>query len=529
MQSRSATAAVFFASLILLGWNAGGPGIATSYVDPLAKIQAQDEAYYGAISIDMADHGHWLTPRFLGRYALTKPPLLYWLEAPLVKLLPRAQLAWALRLPAVIAGAAAATLVFWWVFAESGAPAAGLAAALLLLSSHLFFVVSRTGLTDALLTFFTALAMLALARDPKLASPQWLWAFGLASGAAILTKGLAGLFALLALAVFWVISRERPPWRRLAEAVAISAAVGLPWHLYELARHTRWFWAEYVVSEVVTNSVGSPSQTTQESQIGYYARRLAALDAPLLLFALLALARKRPRAALAWLAVVLAAALSFEYRNTTYLTPALPAMAVLAGLAIPKRWANWALAAAAVLFAGKAIAHSEPWGLPFGAESVIAAEPALDRYGSMNRANELIIGNPDDGFYSACLNLPQVRYLYLDQGLERRHLALDFDYLGVTMTADDFRRLAEVRPEFDRRLLEWGLNVQTPGGQDPVASVILAPGMDEIRALVHDHPQTDFYLPVSWAEADAGVHAPVDTGSGYELLLSRSPIQRLAK
>ena len=74
-------------------------------------------------------------------------------------------------------------------------------ARLLLLSSHLFFVLSRIGLTDALLTFETALAMFALARDPRLASRAGLWTFGIASGAALLTKGIAGLFAPLALAV----------------------------------------------------------------------------------------------------------------------------------------------------------------------------------------------------------------------------------------------------------------------------------------------------------------------------------------
>ena len=519
MQNRAATAAVFCASLVVLGWKAGAPGLATSYVDPLAKIQAQDEAYYGAISIDMAEHGHWLTPRFLDRYALTKPPLLYWFQAPLLKV--TATTAGALRLPPIIAGAATVTLGYWWVVAETGVPMGGLAAAVLLLSSHLFFVVSRTGLTDALLTFFTAVAMLVLARDPKLESAAWLWTFGLASGAAILTKGLAGLFALLALGLFWLISKEKPRLARLTQAVAISAAVALPWHVYELARHTRWFWAEYVVSEIVTNSVGSPSQTTQDSQIGYYAKRLWLLDAPLLLTAITAIVWRRPRAVLAWLIVVMAAALSFEYRNTTYLAPALPGMAVLAGLAIPRRWAAAALTGAILLFGGKIVAATKPWGLPYGAQSEIPSEPTLDRYAAMKRGNELIVADPDDQFYAACINLPKIRYLYLDQGLEHRHFALDFEYLGVTMSAADFDRLSTVKPEFERRLQEWGL---TNG--DPIASVILAPNLDVIRALVRNHPQLDFYLPVGWASADAGAHQVLDTGNGHEFLLARKVIQR---
>jgi 4-amino-4-deoxy-L-arabinose transferase-like glycosyltransferase len=502
---RSAVSIVFLAGLAILGWKAGGPGIATAYVDPLARIQAQDEAYYGAISIHIAEHGDWLTPRFLDRYALAKPPLLMWCEAAAVKVMGRG--AWALRLPSIVAGAGTLALVFWWLLEEGVALAAALTAVLLLLSSHLFFVLSRIGLTDAILMFTTTLAMFALARDPRLASRAGLWTFGLASGAAILTKGLAGLFALLALALFCVISKEHPHWRRVAQVVAISAGVAAPWHLYQLWRHTRWFWAEYVVTELVTNSVGKPPQSTEESQVGYYLRRLLALDAPLLVAALVALARVRSRVLIAWIVVVLAAALSFEYRNTTYLLPVFPALALLVGRAIPSRWAVGVLALAALLFAGKVVASAEPWGLPFGPQSVIAMEPMLDRYAALQRGNELVIVSPDDGFYSACLDLPRVRYLYLDPSTERRKYALDFEYLGVTVTASDFERLPELRPQFKQRLFEWGLQTG-----DPVATVILAQNQEQIDAIVRDHPNVDFILP--------------DAGGGHHLLLSREVIQR---
>lgn len=534
VRRRAAISGVFFVSLAVLGWNAESPGISTAYVDPVAKIQAQDEALYGSISLEMAKTGDWLTPRFLDRYALFKPPLLYWLEASTVKILGRrtpGSIAMAFRLPSILAGAATVTLVFAWLMAENASLAAAAAGAILLLSSHLFFVLSRIGLTDALLTFETALAMFALARDPRLASRAGLWTFGIASGAAILTKGIAGLFSLLALGVFCVISRERPAWRRLVAAVAISAAVALPWHLYQLVRHTRWFWAEYVLTEVVTNSVGSPAQSTDESQIGYYLKRLVLLDAPLLAAALVALTRRRPRVLLAWIAVVLAAALSFEYRNTSYLLPVFPAMALLVGGTIPRDRAKWALALAVALFAAKVLAPAQTWGIPFKPESVIAVQPVLDRYAALKRGNELIVGHPDDGFYSACLDLPRVRYVYLDPSTERRHYALDFEYLGVLMTASDFARLPELRPEFDQRLRDWGLRPSLDVEGDPVGTVILAPTVEQIQALVRDHPGSDLLLPVEWAAQDAGVHevlpveVPPQSGS-WEILLSREVVHR---
>lgn len=519
---RGSTIFVFLAAVAVLGWDAGKPGIATAYVDPIVKIQAQDEGYYSSISLEMLKSGDWLTPRFLDRYALTKPPLLYWFQAAAVKVIGRKTIA--LRLPSILAGAATVAIVFAWLAGGGGLMTAALAACLLLLSSHLFFVISRIGLTDALLTFETSVAMFAVARDPHLKSRAGLWSFGLASGAAILTKGIAGLFPLLALAVFCAISKERPNWRRLAGAVGISAAIAAPWHLYELWRHTRWFWAEYVVSELVTHAVGSPPQSTQESQAGYYLKRLALLDAPLLAAALAALFRNRPRVLTAWIAVVLAAAMSFEYRNTTYTAPLLPALALLAGGAIPARWSRWALAAAAVLFVGKAVAPAETWGIPFGAQSVISAEHALDRYVSLKRGNELIIGRPDDGFYSACLDLPRVRYLYLDPSTERRRYALDFDELGITVTAADFNRLPELKPAFEQRLRDWGLE-----RGDPIATVILAQDMEQVGAVIRAHPEADFLLPAMWAAQDDGVHNAVDTGSGWILLLSRQIPQRSAK
>lgn len=498
---------VFTGSLMVLSWNAGGPGIATAYVDPVAKIQAQDEAFYGSVSLGMADHGsagYWLTPRFLGRYAITKPPVLNWLQAGALRIVRSHKLAF--RLPSLLAGSATAAIVFCWLLYENAPAAAALAGAFLLLSSHLFFVLSRVGLTDALLTFETTLAMFALARDPRLSSRAGLWTFGSASGAALMTKGIAGLFPILALAVLCIVSRERPSWSRLAQAVAIIAAIAAPWHLYELARHTRWFWAEYVMTESVTHGIGSPPQSTQESQPGYYLKRLIALDPLLLAFALASLAWKRPRVPLAWILVVVAAVLSFEFRNTSFLLPVFPAMAVLAAGVIPRKQAPWALAMAAILFAGKVLMPAHSWGIPFAAESTNPAEAALDQYAALGRGNDLIVVQPDDQFYSTDLNLPRVRYVYLDPRTQRRHFPLDFEYLGILMTAADFSRLTELRPQFEQRLREWGLD-----SGDPIATTILAANQREIAALIEEHADADFLLP--------------QPGGAHKIVLSSRAIQ----
>ena len=497
MRGRLEVAVVFCAALMALGWRAGVPGIATAYVDPVAKIQAQDEAVYGSTIFDMAAHGDWVTPRFLGRYALHKPPLLYWLSAPCVRVLGRT--AMALRLPSVVAGAATVSLVFWWLRAAMPL-ATALTGALLLLSSHMFFVISRTGLTDALLTLEMVVAMAALARDPRLETRSAAAGFGCATGLAVMTKAVAGIFPLLVLGVCCLVSKDRPRRPRLAFVLAIAAAVSLPWHIWQLAVHPRWFWTEYVLTEHVAKGLGAPGQTTQESQVLYYVNRLALLDPLLLAGALAASFRVRSRVLWAWIAVVFASAIAFHYRNTSYILPLFPAMAILAASAIPRKWAPAALAAAAALFIVKVLAPHASWGVPFRPESVNSSYTALDAYAARHRANDLILIDPDDQFYSSDLRLAHVRYCFIDPPARRPRNPLDFEYLGITVTAPEFNRIGELTPMFAERLRQWDLN-----STEPIATVILA-NRDEIANLILSHPESDFYLSPEWSAADSGVH-----------------------
>src|SRR5207244_6531437 len=102
-------------------------------------------------------------------------------------------------------------------------------------------------------------------------------------------------------------------------------------------------------------------------------------------------------------------------------------------------------------------------------ESAIPAQAALDAYAALGRGNTLILADPDDQFYSADLDLPHVRYVFIDPRTERRKFPLDFEYLGVTVTAEQFARVDELLPVFEQRLREWNLD-----SDEPVASVSLA-------------------------------------------------------
>jgi hypothetical protein len=469
---------IFLAAFVVLSWGAGAPGIASGYVDPVAKIQAQDEAVYGSTAFGMAAEGGWLTPRFLGRYVLYKPPLLYWISGISVKALGRTALA--LRMPSLIAGAAVVALVFAW---------AGLEAALLLLSSHLFFVLSRLGLMDALLTFEITAAVFVLTRDPKLHTRLAVWGFGLASAAALMTKGIAGVLPLLILLAFAALSRQRPHAIRITQAIAIATIFAAPSYIYQIVIHPHWFWAEFVQTEILSWGLAAPEQTTSEAHWAFYGKRLFLLD-PILLAALVfALVRWRPKLPLVWLSVVFGADTVFQYRNVAYLLPAYPAMAIIGGGAIPRRGRGWILAAALGMFVVKAAEPKQPWGLPFSPEFVNRSYAALDRYAALHRGNDLILIQPDDQFYSACLPLAHVRYVYLDPRPSRPRLPLDFEYLGISVTVPDFNSLAELRPIFEQRLREFDLY-----SNEAIAGVILARTQDEITELMNHNPEADYFI-----------------------------------
>ncbi|MBV9745182.1 MAG: glycosyltransferase family 39 protein, partial [Acidobacteriia bacterium] len=372
-----ALTAVMF--LIAAAWYAVGierSGITSADVDPVSRIPAQDEAVYAREAIHMSSSGHWLTPVYMGRYALNKPPLLQWLAAGSVRAFGIS--AWAVRLPSLLAASATTVLVFWVVWrTHSLLPA--VAAALLLASSHLFFVFARLAMTDMLLTLWITVSLVTVLRDPRLERTSSVLIFGAASGTAILTKAAAGvlpLIALMGLAVFGPRD-QRPSFRRVLAAAALTAAIAIPWHVYQLIAHTRWFVAEYILTQHFAVGLAAPPQYSNENHLLFYARRLWLMDPVLCIAAAIAIptiARGlRKRAALAlWPAMLLLELFAFRYRSAYDLLPLLPMLAILAGEVIARVPLRGQVVCAAFLLACAVIKTAygdEPWGVPAGVVS----------------------------------------------------------------------------------------------------------------------------------------------------------------
>lgn len=530
--------AVAAVALLFLLVRAARVGLAGDYLDPVRRITAQDEALYASSAIHMATEGGWLTPRFMGRYALYKPPLLIWTAGLSARLLGVSRLA--LRLPAALACALSLGLIFLWT-AELRSWQAAAAAALLVASNHLWHVLGSFCMTDALLVAFFIAALYALYGDPWLESRRALWGFAAAVAAAILTKSVAGILPLAALALYWLAAppKYRPRLARAALAAGLALALAAPWFLYQLAVHGRWFWTEQVMVEILGYGAAAPPQISHENQALFYFMRMALVDPVLLAVFLVALPgffgelrRRSPGALLlaCWLVVLGASVLVWQYRNITYLLPMAPAMAIAAAAYGPfsaPRTTRWMLALALAALAAKAVTPAMPWGLSFARGTVQPVAPLVSDYCSRNRGNELILVGVDDDLYASALPLARLRYCLVGAGAASGPYAMDFPAMGIAVTADQFDHLDRWQPAFRTRLKEWGLD-----SGDPIASLILVPSPARLSETIATHPEADFLIPDRYRaaiDAAAATHQLVPAGPAHWLLLSRQVRPCLAR
>jgi Dolichyl-phosphate-mannose-protein mannosyltransferase len=509
-------------------------GLTTAYMDPVSRVPAQDEAVYSHEAITMSESGNWLTPVFLGRYALNKPPLLQWLTAASVRIFGIS--AWALRLPSLLAASTATALIFWAVWRLHSLLTA-CAAVLLLASSHLFYVFSRLTMTDMLLTLCVTVPLVTALRDPSLARTSSLFVFSIAAGAAVLTKAAAGLLPLIALAVYAAVAPRalRPAWWRVLSACAIAAAIALPWHFFQFVIHRKWFVAEYILTQHLAVGLTAPPQYSSENHILFYLRRLWLTDPVLVLAAAASLPWlvrhwRKHSVVLVWAAVSTAAVLAFRYQAAYYILPLLPMLAIMAAAGFAsvgsKRCPPLRLQGAlvGVLLASAAIktaSAAEPWGIPAGTISERPVTPSLDRYCAQHRANDLIIITGDDQFYASDLPLAHLRYCWLDKEVKEAaapQQPLDFAWLGISVTVPQFQRLDSLLPVWRERLADFGL-----ASDAPVATSIFAESLEDIRSLIDTHPQSDFWIPAPLLRSLnlAPPHQLVPSGGDGVFLLAR--------
>lgn len=527
--------AIVLLAMAALGFGIQNAGLASGYVDPLLHARAQDEAVYGHAAANMVRTGHWLTPVFLDRLMLNKPPLLFWFGALTMRLLGIGPLV--LRLTPIAAGILCCLLIYCWL-RRSVPLTAALSGVLLLLSDAVFHAMARKFMTDILLTMLEIAALFVLSRDPRLARWSTPTLFGLLTGAAVLTKSAAGLLPLFVLVIYLFLQRgSRPAANRIAIVVAAVVLVAGPWHLYQWMEHRDWFMAEYVRFQLIGSGFAAPSRYTSDSNIVFYLERLLQMDPVLLLLCCTGLPglvsswsrtgdQSDARLLAAWSIAAFALLLIFGTRVAYYLLPLIPALVLLALRFSPLFRGRWAIPMCAILTVGfliKAAQPDRPFGLDYRSKTVASA-PALENYSRLRRANDLLIVSPDDEFYSSDLDLPKLRYVYLGT-VDPTKTTMFFYTLGVNLSTTDFCRLDSLRPVYQQRLAEWG----NPNAA-AIGTIVDAHASSDLADLIRCRPASDFFIPdplrAAATEAGRSTHTAGQSTNGRFFLLANRSAQR---
>jgi hypothetical protein len=523
-------------SVMLLGVGIESASVGTAYSDPVAKIRAQDESVYANMAVRLASTGEWLTPKVMGRYLLSKPPLLTWLAGLSLKLFGTSL--FALRLPA-FAAAIFCTVMVFSLACSAGSPQVGWAAVALLLSNSLWHIFARLCYTDMLLVGCIAGSVAILHWDPMLERRRTLWGFAALCALGVMAKNIAGFlpFAIVAVYSILVDRSKRPGAARITLAFALSMALVAPWHIYQIVVHRQWFWADYVQIQLLGFGFHPPAQSSAESQIGFYSKRLILTDPVLLVLLIAAMpflvreVRRRaatmPALTLAWLAVTGSVLVLFRYRNLPYALYMIPPACLAAALYGPtfsNRWAKISLAVLLAVFGLKCYASTEPWELTLGTAQPLPAVAALHSYYKLARANELILVDSDDDLYAVALPLPRIRYCFVDPENVVINYAPHYATLGITLTADEFENLGRLEPGYQARLKEWGLD-----SPEPIGTAIVVASRAMLPRLFRVYSNSDFYVNAEdWEllqrETPVGqTHRTMEAPNGRKFLLARYP------
>lgn len=207
-----------------------------------------DEAFYAVIAKEVINSNHWLTFTFGGEKFFAVSPLYIWLEAVWFKLFSPTE--FGVRFFSAASSLLTVSLLGVY-FLKRKKPVAAVISGIVLLSSIKFLFLSRTGNVDALLTFFTTLSILLFLPPHNL---KKIILGGLFSGLAFLTKGLFGLFPLVAAFVYSFFYDRKNCLPLFFSGLGAFFLVTIPWHVVQIAQHgenfLQGFYGGYMATKI---------------------------------------------------------------------------------------------------------------------------------------------------------------------------------------------------------------------------------------------------------------------------------------
>jgi len=301
-------------------------------------LKSIDDCRYARKGLEMMRSGSFFDATWGGRPDFSYPPLQFWLIGRSMAVFGPND--FAARFPSLVMALGTVAVTFWIGCLTLGRRAA-LAGVALLALTPMFSNHARRCMIDLPLGFWTTTACLVFLLG--LRRPRLLALFAVPLGAALLTKGPLGLFALLVLPAALASARLRPalrsPWLWIGLAAGLLA--GASWPIHEALRHGSAFMREHFGATVfwrVFGKVPLPRESPSAFRLLWTQYQpltvLAAAGLGLLLWV-----RRRTRGdvsdlLVAWVVVPLVAVSLSRWRDPRYLYPILPALALLSGHAL---------------------------------------------------------------------------------------------------------------------------------------------------------------------------------------------------
>lgn len=310
------------------------------------KLVTPDEGRYAEISREMALSGDWVTPRLNGIKYFEKPPLQYWATAAAFEAFGETE--FAARLWTGLAGLLAVLATFFTGRRLFGAQAGPIAAAVCA-SSLLFVFMGHFNALDMGLAGMLHLAVcgfLLAQQGSAQEGRRWMLAAWAALALAVLAKGIVALVLTGgALVLYSLATRDFSPWKRLApvSGTLLFLAVAAPWFVAVSAANpefARFFFIHEHFERFLTKTHG------RVEPAWYFLPVLAVGFLPwtgAVLHAVVPASWRREgegfqprRFLLLWCLVVLGFFSASGSKLPSYILPMLPALALLAGDALPR-------------------------------------------------------------------------------------------------------------------------------------------------------------------------------------------------
>lgn len=308
----------------------------------LMSLTNPDEVFYAQTAKEMSQHKTWLTPYLFGAPQFEKPVLLYWLVRAGSALFENQSFA-ARFFPALFGclGVIAVYLLASMGFHNENK---AFVSSLILLSSGLYIGLSRTLFTDMIFSIFILFSLVSFywgySRNDR--KGLGIVLFFIFSALAVLTKGPLGFLIPSLIVLMFLFLRKDTGFLLCTYSLwglGIFIVVASPWYIFMISRYGASFTHEFFYNDHIRRFLAA--EHAGNDTWYFYPFSMIGCMFPWSLYVLAALivfARRlrRERSAfniflLSWIAVVFIIFQSAHSKLVSYVFPAFPALAVIAG------------------------------------------------------------------------------------------------------------------------------------------------------------------------------------------------------